>query len=274
MVSMTDRHLAVMTFEVTLLDGDAPVAISSQLLNRQDGEDEYHVRAAAMGQGTDPRKSATFERRVLTPAVHRRRGRQRPDDPGLPLRRVGDDDRGRPSTTSSRPATSLSSNTQFGDDVSRMTYRVDARQGVPIRLVKYAAYHTSRGVPARELVSRCRRTLDRALATGLDGQRRAPAGVVRRLLGALRRRGRRDRPRCSRRCAGTSSSSRRPVGRAEGAGVPAKGVTGSGYSGHYFWDTEIYTLPFFTYTTPQLHPLGAAVPLRAAAPRPGCAPSR
>jgi alpha,alpha-trehalose phosphorylase len=27
-------------------------------------------------------------------------------------------------------------------------------------------------------------------------------------------------------------------------------VTGSGYSGHYFWDTEVYTLPFFTYTTP------------------------
>jgi alpha,alpha-trehalose phosphorylase len=41
------------------------------------------------------------------------------------------------------------------------------------------------------------------------------------------------------------------VGRAEGAGVPAKGVTGTGYSGHYFWDTEVYTLPFFTYTTPQ-----------------------
>ena len=38
--------------------------------------------------------------------------------------------------------------------------------------------------------------------------------------------------------------------RAEQSGVPAKGVTGSGYSGHYFWDTEIYVLPFLTYTTP------------------------
>jgi alpha,alpha-trehalose phosphorylase len=54
MVSMTDRHLAVMTFEVTLLDDDAPVAISSQLLNRQDGEDEYHVRAAAWVRGATP----------------------------------------------------------------------------------------------------------------------------------------------------------------------------------------------------------------------------
>ena len=38
--------------------------------------------------------------------------------------------------------------------------------------------------------------------------------------------------------------------RADGQGVPAKGVTGSGYSGHYFWDTEIYVLPFLAYTTP------------------------
>ena len=67
MVSMTDRHLAVMTFDVTLLDSDAPVAITSQLLNRQDGEDEYHVRAAAMGQGLDPRKTEVFDRRVLVP---------------------------------------------------------------------------------------------------------------------------------------------------------------------------------------------------------------
>ena len=40
--------------------------------------------------------------------------------------------------------------------------------------------------------------------------------------------------------------------RAEQSGVPAKGVTGSGYSGHYFWDTEIYVLPFLTYTSPAM----------------------
>jgi alpha,alpha-trehalose phosphorylase len=35
-------------------------------------------------------------------------------------------------------------------------------------------------------------------------------------------------------------------GRAENAGVPAKGLTGQAYEGHYFWDTEIYRLPFLT----------------------------
>lgn len=38
---------------------------------------------------------------------------------------------------------------------------------------------------------------------------------------------------------------------ARGHGVPAKGLTGSGYSGHYFWDTEIYLLPFLSYTRPE-----------------------
>src|SRR6478672_5768273 len=40
--------------------------------------------------------------------------------------------------------------------------------------------------------------------------------------------------------------------RAEGAGVPAKGLTGRAYEGHYFWDTEIYLLPFLTYTSPRI----------------------
>jgi alpha,alpha-trehalose phosphorylase len=34
------------------------------------------------------------------------------------------------------------------------------------------------------------------------------------------------------------------------AGIPAKGVSGSGYEGHYFWDQEVYLLPYLTYTNP------------------------
>ncbi|WP_245812949.1 glycoside hydrolase family 65 protein [Enterococcus canintestini] len=32
----------------------------------------------------------------------------------------------------------------------------------------------------------------------------------------------------------------------------AKGLTGEGYEGHYFWDTEMYLLPFFIYTQPDI----------------------
>ena len=73
MVSFTHRHLAVMTLEVTLLDSPAPVVISSQLMNRQDGEDEYHVEAASLGEGKDPRQARKFTERVLEPKLTRER---------------------------------------------------------------------------------------------------------------------------------------------------------------------------------------------------------
>src|SRR2546428_8501633 len=39
--------------------------------------------------------------------------------------------------------------------------------------------------------------------------------------------------------------------RAEQRAVPAKGLTGPGYDGHTFWDTETFVLPVLTYTAPQ-----------------------
>ncbi|MFI7107082.1 glycoside hydrolase family 65 protein [Nonomuraea sp. NPDC050227] len=38
--------------------------------------------------------------------------------------------------------------------------------------------------------------------------------------------------------------------RLEERAIPAKGLTGSGYDGHAFWDTEIFVLPVLTYTHP------------------------
>jgi alpha,alpha-trehalose phosphorylase len=38
--------------------------------------------------------------------------------------------------------------------------------------------------------------------------------------------------------------------RAERRALPAKGLTGPGYDGHTFWDTEMFVLPVLTYTVP------------------------
>jgi alpha,alpha-trehalose phosphorylase len=38
--------------------------------------------------------------------------------------------------------------------------------------------------------------------------------------------------------------------RGEGRAIPAKGLTGPGYDGHAFWDTEAYVLPLLTYSMP------------------------
>ena len=42
------------------------------------------------------------------------------------------------------------------------------------------------------------------------------------------------------------------AGKRGNGNIPAKGLTGEGYEGHYFWDTEIYMLPFFLYTVPEV----------------------
>lgn len=42
------------------------------------------------------------------------------------------------------------------------------------------------------------------------------------------------------------------AGRNGQTNIAAKGLTGPGYEGHYFWDTEMYMLPFFIFTNPAI----------------------
>ncbi|WP_207384181.1 glycoside hydrolase family 65 protein [Legionella nagasakiensis] len=42
------------------------------------------------------------------------------------------------------------------------------------------------------------------------------------------------------------------VGRNGAANIGAKGLTGPGYDGHYFWDTEVYVIPTLCYTEPDV----------------------
>ena len=246
MVSFTQRHLAVLTIEVTMLDDEAPVVVSSQTLNRQDGRDEYHVRAAAMGSGTDPRKAEAFESRVLVPQLHwctesRIALGYRCANSGMTLA-VGVDH-------AIETQNSYSSQISADDDTGKMVYSVAAKPGQPIKITKTVAYHTSRGVPVRELVDRARRTLDRTLAEGVAAQHEAQ----RRWLDAYWERTDivvHDQPELQQAIRWNLYQVAQATARAEQSGVPAKGVTGSGYGGHYFWDTEIYVLPFLSYTSP------------------------
>lgn len=42
------------------------------------------------------------------------------------------------------------------------------------------------------------------------------------------------------------------AGRDGQSSIASKGLSGEGYEGHYFWDTEIYMFPFFLLTQPQI----------------------
>ncbi|CAN5243267.1 glycosyl hydrolase family 65 protein [soil metagenome] len=246
MVSLPDRHLALLTFEVTVLDHDAPVVISSQLLNRQDGEDEYHVRAHAMGE--DPRKAAKFEQRVLQPQVSIGKEERlllgyRCTNSGMTLA-VG-------AHHQIRTDCRYSMITRAEEDSAKVVLRVDAKAGQSILVSKYISYHTSRGVPARELSDRCRRTLDRAVERGAD----RVLAEQRAWLDDFWARSDVEihgQPGLAQALRWNIFQLAQASARAESTGVPAKGVTGPGYGGHYFWDTEVYVAPFLTYTSPPI----------------------
>ena len=42
------------------------------------------------------------------------------------------------------------------------------------------------------------------------------------------------------------------TGRDGRTNVPSKGLSGEGYEGHHFWDTEIYVAPFFLHVAPEI----------------------
>jgi alpha,alpha-trehalose phosphorylase len=247
MVSFVHRHLAVMTFEITLLDSAAPVVVSSQLLNRQDGEDEYHVKAAALGEGRDPRRSRKFDHRVLEPRLQRESGNEivlgyRCANSKMTL---ACGTRHQIETTCQVDVT-----TDVGADLAKTVFTVRATPGNPIKITKLVSYHSSNGVPAEELADRCSRTLQRAETDGIeqivleqrewldefwvnaDIQLRGDDGAQQALRWNLYQ------------LAQASA-------RTQEQGIAAKGVTGGGYDGHYFWDTEVYVAPFLAYTMPE-----------------------
>lgn len=248
-VSFEERHLAILRLEVVVENADAPVTVSCQMINRQDGAGVYEgTPAEVKGRaGFDPRKSEKIAERVLIPAEHWQDGVRSALSygvaaSGMTVAVVADH--------LIETENDYTSRTLIEEDISKNVFRVQAKAGVPITVTKLVSYHTSRGVPPRELVDRCRRSLDRVRFEGIDLQFRRQA----EWLAAFWERsdvqigGHDDIQQATRWCLLQLAQA---SARADGTGVPAKGVSGSGYSGHYFWDTEIYVLPFLTYTSPQ-----------------------
>ncbi|HMO11875.1 MAG TPA: glycoside hydrolase family 65 protein, partial [Actinotalea sp.] len=165
MVSFVQRHLAVLSYEVTSLDSRVPIAMVAKVINRQNGE-EYH-EAAEDGSMADPRRAEHFSGRVLHPEVHWGDEERvvlgyRCQNSGMTLA-VGADHRLR--TENEHEVVY-----EITPDLSRHVFRIQAEPGVPITLTKTVSYHSSRSEPPAELVTRVRRTLDRVLTEGVERQ--------------------------------------------------------------------------------------------------------
>jgi alpha,alpha-trehalose phosphorylase len=248
LVSFVHRHVAAISYRVTLLNAEAPVVIASEMV-----ADAPNAHA----HEDDPRRASVFAGRVL----HHRASYAK--DRRIVLCHATEKSRMTLTCATDHVLETACPHTYKAvhtEDFGQVAFTIEARPGCPIHLTKYMVYHTSQTASSEELCGRAEWTMDRVMNQGfqqlLAAQEQYMDDFWRRSNVQVRDI-REDR--LKRTTVETQQAIRfnlfhilQASARAEDAGVPAKGLTGQAYEGHYFWDTEIYLLPFLTYTSPRI----------------------
>jgi alpha,alpha-trehalose phosphorylase len=248
LVSFPNRHVAAISYCVTLLNAQAFVVISSEMRANEPG---------APGNAGDPRLARTFSGRVLHPRTSYSKDRRivlchATEKSRLTLTCATDN-----ALESSCPHSYKVVQTA---DFGQVAFTIEAQPGCPIQLTKYIVYHTSQTASAEELCGRAEWTLDRVVTQGFQ---RLLASQEQYMDDFWRRSDVRIKDIREDRIKRSTVEIQQAIrfnlfhilqasARAEETGVPAKGLTGQAYEGHYFWDTEIYLLPFLIYTSPRI----------------------
>jgi alpha,alpha-trehalose phosphorylase len=238
LASLHWRHLAAISYEVTLISGPADLAISSEFVGHPPLTHAAH----------DPRVGIRMDESALEAVGQSCDGtrvllelRTRESRIGLAC--------GMDHQIETELTHTIESSVETHE--GRVVIFLDAEPGVPARVTKLLSYHHADHTPAGDLVRRVNRTLDRASGDGFD-----------RILAVQRERldafwdnsdiqidGPGDVQQAVR---FNLFQVRQASARVEGHGIAAKGLTGRGYEGQYFWDTEIYVMPCLTYTQPHV----------------------
>lgn len=239
LVSFEHRHLAAIEYTVKIHNASAPMIISSKLVNQKPVEKIVD---------NDPRRSNGLRRAALKPAM------QEATDMRVLL--------GFQTANSQLPLgcgidhtidteCSFTYESPCWEDAGKTVFNIHAEKGKAIKITKYISYHTDSSSYPAELCGRVRRTLTRAREIGFQALQESQENYMADFwyrsdieIGGDVLAQQAVRFNLFQLCQATA--------RADGAGVAAKGLTGSGYEGHYFWDTEIYVMPFLTYTAPRL----------------------
>jgi alpha,alpha-trehalose phosphorylase len=247
LVSLENKHVAAISYCVTVLNANAFVVISSEMNTDQPG---------SRIDSDDPRLAKAFSGRVLHPRASYSKGRR------IVLCHATEKSRLMMACATDHALESSCpyvDKTVYADDFGQVAFTIEARQACPIQLTKYIVYHTSNKASAQELCGRAEWTLDRITVQGfqqlLTSQEQYLDDFWRHSDVRIKD-VREDRTKLS--TIEIQQAIRfnlfhmlQASARAEDTGVAAKGLTGKAYEGHYFWDTEIYLLPFLTYTSPR-----------------------
>ena len=232
---------------MTLLNSQAFVVLSSEMA----------ADPGARGNEADPRLARAFLGRVLHPRASYSKDRR------IVLCHVTEKSRFTLTcATDNALETSCphSYKVVHSADFGQVAFTIEAQPGCPIQLTKYMVYHTSQTASAEELCGRAEWTLDRVVSQGFQ---RLLAAQEQYMDDFWRRSDVRIKDIREDRIKRSTVEIQQAIrfnlfhilqasARAEDTGVPAKGLTGQAYEGHYFWDTEIYLLPFLIYTSPRI----------------------
>jgi alpha,alpha-trehalose phosphorylase len=248
LVSLVHRHVAAISYRVTLLNAEAPVVISSEMVANE---------PIARANADDPRQARIFAGPVLRPRAGYAKDRR------IVLCHATEKSRMTLTCATDHvleTTCTYADKTIHTEDFGQVAFTIQARPSCAIHLTKYMVYHTSQTASSEELCGRAEWTMDRIVNEGFP---QLLAAQEQYMNDFWRRSDVRVRDVREDRAKRTTVEIQQAIrfnlfhilqasARAESAGVPAKGMTGQAYEGHYFWDTEIYVLPFLTYTSPRI----------------------
>ena len=239
LVSLVHRHLACLRLTLTVEDAEADVVVSSELRHRQEFQEDGDVedpRLGAMPEGPvllPTGRSAQHCRSILSYKTARS---------GLTLACGMDHE--------IKGASEVTIDADQDDDTGRIVFRFRARAGEAVQVSNYLAYHYDAMRPAEDLRAQVGWTLDAARRVGFEEivacQEAAASEFWRRADVVLE-----GDPAAQQVVRWNLFQLLQASACIDGNGIGSRGLTGKTYEGHYFWDTEIYVLPFLSYTNPR-----------------------
>ncbi|MFG2296083.1 glycoside hydrolase family 65 protein [Streptomyces sp. NPDC048603] len=235
LVSLAQRAVAAIEYTVEAVDGPATVAVQSELVANEQ----------LPGLSGDPRVAAAIDSPLLPEEDYAR-------DTRLRLVHCTRASRQRVAVAADHLVDGPESTTYAAEsepDVARLTVTADLVPGQRLTLVKFVAHGWSaqRSLPA--LRDQVEGAVAAARNTGWQGLLDAQRGCLDEFWDSADVEVEGD--------AEVQQAVRfalfhlfQAAARAEERAIAAKGLTGTGYDGHAFWDTECFVLPVLTHTAP------------------------
>ncbi|MFZ4585229.1 MAG: glycoside hydrolase family 65 protein [Acidimicrobiia bacterium] len=231
-VSYVERHLVCLRVELTALDGDVTAELDSTLA----------VPHIEFDDDGDPRRARHLDD-ALIPAAPVRTGDRVLLEHRAPMSGI--------------TAVSGAHYVVEGDGIEQAAYvgeafalRAQLRAGASVSLTKFMAYHCATDRDLDDARATVVTTLDAAVAQGYTAVEAAHRTQANALWA---------RADVSFEGDDTALQASRLMvfqlsqlgAQLAGGGIAAKGLSGTGYDGHYFWDTELFVAPFLMHTNPE-----------------------